>query len=104
MVFAGLSLLRVIKEAMANAVKHAACSQVKLVAEFSPDHLRLTIRDNGVGFPSPAHREGRGLRNMAARTRELGGTMSYRSMQGAELVFDLPLPLKLQISPAEILL
>lgn len=98
MVFAGLSLLRVIKEAMANAVKHAACSQVKLVAEFSPDHLRLTMRDNGVGFPSPAQREGRGLRNMAARIQELGGTMSYRSAQGAELVFELPLPLKLQVS------
>jgi signal transduction histidine kinase len=102
MVFSGLSLLRVVKEAMTNAVKHAACSKVKLEAKFSPDHLRLTICDNGIGFTSPAHREGRGQRNMAARIRELGGTMSCRGEQGVELVFELPLPLKLWVSLPEI--
>jgi signal transduction histidine kinase len=105
MVFAGLSLLRVVKEAMTNAVKHAACSKVRLEAKFSPDHLRLTICDNGIGFigfTSPAHREGRGQRNMAARIRELGGTMSSSGEQGVELVFELPLPLNLWVSLPEI--
>lgn len=93
-VFPGLSLLRVIKEAMANAVKHAACSQVLVRAEFGPDQLRLTVLDNGRGF-AKERREGRGLRNMAARVGELGGTMSCRGEQGVELEFKLPLPLKL---------
>lgn len=92
--FPGLSLLRVVKESMANAVKHAACSQVLIRADFSPDQMRLTVRDNGCGF-AEERREGRGLRNMAARVRELDGTMSCRSKEGVELEFRLPLPLKL---------
>jgi hypothetical protein len=39
---------------------------------------------------------------MAARIRELGGTMSCRGEQGVELVFELPLPLKLWVSLPEI--
>jgi signal transduction histidine kinase len=92
--FPGLSLLRVVKEAMANAVKHAACRQVLIRADFSPGQMRLTVCDNGCGF-AEERREGRGLRNMAARVKELGGTMSCRSKEGVELEFRLPLPLKL---------
>ena len=96
-IFAGLSLLRVIKEAMANAVKHAACSRVEVCGRFTTERLRLTVRDNGAGFPSSGTRGGRGLRNMADRIRELGGTMDCRSGHGVELVFELPLPLKLLV-------
>jgi signal transduction histidine kinase len=99
-VFAGLSLLRVLKEALTNAVKHAGCTRVSVLAEFSPGRLRLTVRDNGRGLPSaPGH--GRGLRNMDSRIRELGGTMTCRSESGLELVFELPLPVVLQATPAE---
>lgn len=98
--FAGLSLLRVIKEAMANAVKHAACSLVEVRARFSADLLRLTVRDNGVGFPPSGPRGGRGLRNMADRIRELSGTMECRGEHGVELVFEVPLPIKLQATSA----
>lgn len=96
-VFAGLSLLRVLKEAMANAVKHAACRRVDIRARFSTDLLQLTVRDNGVGFRASEVWQGRGLRNMADRIRELGGSMDYRSGHGVELVFELPLPLKLLV-------
>ena len=93
-VYAGLSLLRLLKEAFSNAVKHAACSRVAVEAEFTPDRLRLAVRDNGRGLPPQRPATGRGLRNMAARIEEIGGAMSHRSADGLELVFTLPLPIR----------
>ena len=93
-VYAGLSLLRLLKEAFSNAVKHAACSRVAVEAEFTPDRLLLTVRDNGRGLPPQRPATGRGLRNMAARIEEIGGAISHRSADGLELVFTLPLPIR----------
>lgn len=92
-VYAGLSLLRLLKEAFSNAVKHAACSRVAVEAAFTPERLRLTVRDNGRGLPPQRPASGRGLRNMAARIEEIGGAMSHRSAEGFELSFTLPLPI-----------
>lgn len=98
--FAGLSLFRVFKEALTNAVKHSGCTDVSARAEFGPRQFRLTVRDNGRGM-SAGSQEGRGLRNMASRIGEMGGTMQCRSQGGTELVFDLPLPLTLSTSLLE---
>lgn len=62
-------------------------------AEFTPHQLRLRVRDNGRGMPS-GQPTGRGLRNMASRIREIGGSMTCRSVNGVELVFEVPLPVK----------
>jgi len=93
-VFAGLSLLRVVKEAMTNAVKHAKCTRLTMLFDFVPNQLRITIRDNGPGFAA-AINHGRGLRNMEARMREMGGTMTHKSEGGVEIVLELPLPVTL---------
>lgn len=100
-VFPGLSLLRVIKEALTNTVKHSGCTRVGVLAEFAPHQVRLTVRDNGRGLPAgPAN--GRGLRNMAARIHELNGTMGCRNHDGLELVFEISLPVTLVDSPPEV--
>ena len=90
--YPGLSLFRVCKEALTNAVKHSGCTQVTVLAEFGPRWFRLRVRDNGRGM-SAEEANGRGLRNMAARIREMGGFMTRRSQGGTELVFEAPLPL-----------
>jgi len=92
--FAGPSLLRLVKEALSNSVKHAACTRVEAEAVFAPGALRLTLRDNGRGLPEP-RTGGRGLRNMASRIEEIGGSMTLRKAKGVELVFELPLPVTL---------
>ena len=97
----GLSLLRVVKEALTNAVKHSGCTEVTVLAQFSPQQLRLTVRDNGRGMQAE-RTDGRGLRNMDSRIREMGGTVTCRSQGGMELVFELPLPLNRLSSPDEV--
>lgn len=99
-VVAGLSLLRVVKEAFNNAVKHARCSRVWVQFDFQPDRIRFTVRDDGVGMKAGTG-EGRGLRNMESRIRELGGVLTTRGDSGLELVADLPLPLTQGETPTE---
>ena len=93
-VMAGLSLLRVVKEAINNAVKYAKCSCLTVVAKFEPSKLWLTIHDNGCGFPADPGR-GRGMGNMESRVREMGGRMTCRNAGGAEILIELPLPVGL---------
>ncbi len=93
-VMAGFSLLRVVKEAMNNAVKYAKCSRLRVEAKFEPSKLWLTIHDNGCGFPAEPGR-GRGMGNMESRVREMGGRMTCRNAGGAEVLIELPLPVAL---------
>lgn len=92
-IFPGMSLFRVFKEAVTNAVKHSGASRVEAHLEFLPHHFRMTVQDNGRGMGA-APGLGRGQANMAARVAELGGTMTHRGEVGTKLVFELPLPLK----------
>ena len=94
-VVAGLSLIRVVKEALNNAVKHANCNKVGMRIDFMANHLRLTVRDDGVGMTveDGNSKNCRGLRNMKHWIQELSGTLTTRCDLGTELVVDLPLPL-----------
>lgn len=91
--FSGMSLLRVFKESLTNVVKHAQAARVDVVMCFEPALFKMTIRDDGKGMGRTSA-SGRGLANMEARIRELGGRMETRAGQGAELVFEIPLPIK----------
>lgn len=79
------ALFHVAKEALVNARKHARATSVDL-SLIPEDHtLRLAVHDNGDGF-DPAQdqsSEHRGLRNMASRAEEAGGTLTVESSQGA---------------------
>ncbi|MEI8045176.1 MAG: 7TM diverse intracellular signaling domain-containing protein, partial [Verrucomicrobiota bacterium] len=90
--FPGMSLFRIFKEALTNAVKHSGASRIEAFMDFTPASFRMTVRDNGRGMGA-TQGTGRGFPNMAARIKELGGTMTCRSEQGTELVFEVPLPL-----------
>jgi signal transduction histidine kinase len=98
--FPGMSLFRVFKEALTNAVKHSRASRVWVSVEFEPGSLRLTVSDDGRGMGDEAGR-GRGLRNMRDRIAELGGQMHRHSASGTRLVFELPIPLAWISAPSE---
>jgi len=84
-------LLAALREALANAAKHAKASRVDITVEAGTD-LVLTVRDNGVGLGGPTRRSG--LANLAERADELGGTMRATSAEGGgtELEWRVPLP------------
>jgi signal transduction histidine kinase len=71
---------RIVQEGLANVARHAMASHCK-VELACDDALRLTIRDNGIGFPD-AYRTGVGLASMQERADELGGKFQVKTSPG----------------------
>ena len=86
-----LGLLRIIQEALHNAVRHARASRI--VVRLGSSGVEIT--DDGVGFePRRAELRSRhlGLTSMEERARELGGRLEIRSAPGAGTTVRLTVP------------
>jgi len=78
--------LRVVQETLANVGKHAGAGEVTVTVtvEYRATELRLTVRDDGVGFDPGDRPSGRfGLTTMRERVASVGGTLSVTSTPGA---------------------
>ena len=86
------TLFRGAQEALANVGRHARARHVAVALGTSGRQLRLTIRDDGVGFDPGEGRRGMGIRNMTARVGMLGGTLTLRSRvgTGTTVLFSIP--------------
>lgn len=82
-----LQVMRVLQEAVTNAVKHAQAQSVTVRAWLNTEPVRslvLEVRDDGRGLQPPAtDRQGRGLGNMRQRAERLGAEL---------LIGDAPAP------------
>ena len=92
------ALLRIVREAVANAVRHGGSGLVSVRLRADED-LRLTISDEGEGFDPEDERDrpsGFGLISMRERAETLGGELRLRSAPGAgtdiEVVTPWPSP------------
>jgi signal transduction histidine kinase len=91
-----LALYRVIQEAVNNARKHAQASLIKVVMEFDPRLLLVTVEDDGAGFDTEIPAKGRlGLLTMHERIQMLGGRLTIRSSPGAGTTVHAEVPLQL---------
>jgi len=84
-------LLRIVREAVTNAVRHGSADVVRV--EFSNGQgLHLKIEDDGVGFdPAEDHPNGFGLIGMRERAVALGGQLFVASTsEGTEIEVVLP--------------
>lgn len=84
-----LAMLRIAQEAIRNAERHSAPSQLEVRLQFTPQMVELQVHDDGVGLALPEEftdlvRQGRwGLVGMHERARELGGELVVRSSPDA---------------------
>ena len=80
-----------VSEAMANAVKHAQATGVRIQVQRCAGHLEIEVSDDGLGFDSAAV-GGTGLRGLRDRMESLGGnvTLVTASGQGTTLTARLP--------------
>jgi signal transduction histidine kinase len=80
------AVLRVVQEALANAVKHAQANRIRLRLhqQEQDGQVAVTVSDDGAGFdPAEAEeRHGMGLGLMRERVAELGGTLQLDSTPG----------------------
>jgi signal transduction histidine kinase len=76
----GIHLYRIAQEAVANALKHARATHIRIELERNEHQVRLQISDDGQGLPAGQDREaGMGLRVMDFRARLLGGGVKVES-------------------------
>jgi two-component system, NarL family, sensor histidine kinase LiaS len=78
------AVLRVVQEALANAVKHAQPDRIRLRLGHQDGQVAVTVSDDGGGFdPAIAEQHhGLGLGLMRERVAELGGTFQLDSTPG----------------------
>ena len=80
-------ILRVTREAITNAVRHANATRLRVRLSFQPHAVRLSVCDDGIGFT--VHRDFRayghhwGLRGMWERAAQVGAALRVNSKPGA---------------------
>lgn len=86
------NLYRIAQEAVNNALKHSAATQIEIDLRRENGVLRLQISDNGKGLMSPAP-EGLGLRVMNHRAGVIGAELRLQSepLKGVTVLCKLPL-------------
>jgi signal transduction histidine kinase len=83
-------LIPVLREALSNIAHHAKAGHARVAVTVAAD-VTLTVSDDGVGVPAEVF-GGRGLTNLAARARDLGGdfTMRPQPSGGSLLTWQVP--------------
>lgn len=90
-----IALYRMSQETLSNAVKHGGSPKVRIFLERDEQHVRLNVKDWGVGFDAALPRRGvRGLQGIKERVRLLNGSIRLDSSPetGTEIEIELPLP------------
>ncbi|WP_026956406.1 tetratricopeptide repeat-containing sensor histidine kinase [Algoriphagus vanfongensis] len=77
-----IQILRIIQEAVQNAVKYSNANHVEVLFANQLSKLSLQISDDGVGFDEQEIVPGHGLLNMKKRAEELGGELKIQSTPG----------------------
>ena len=89
-----LHILRILQEAFANIVKHAAATEIRVATSAEADLVMVIITDNGVGFSvdEGLDKAGKGLRNQLRRAASIGARIELESgSSGTRLILSLPI-------------
>jgi two-component system sensor histidine kinase UhpB len=89
-----LAIYRVVQEGLINALRHAQATRVEVAVSADAQRIAVSVRDDGVGLPADWARAGHfGLRGLAERVAQLGGTFSVANgaAGGVELGAAIPL-------------
>jgi signal transduction histidine kinase len=85
-------MYRIVQEAVRNAISHGQAHHIVIRLETLDEGQELRIEDDGSGMAQEASPEGMGLRIMAHRAREIGGTFRIESRAGRGTMVSCTLP------------
>ncbi len=86
-----LALYRAVQEGLTNVCKHADASRVDVTLDFTqPDHIRLTVQDDGSGATNTSG--GFGLIGIRERVQLLGGEFRVETAPGKGFLLEVTVP------------
>lgn len=86
----GITIYRIIQEAVNNAVKHANASKIKVSIEELNKQIRIQISDNGKGFNNQEIEKGNGINSLEKRAKEINGTIEFVNQNGMQVIVKVP--------------
>lgn len=100
------NVLRVLQEALTNALKHARARHIRVQCHYEAPSktLRMQVSDDGQGIaqatlarmaadPGAVETSGKGLQNLRQRARRVGGELEFSALSpGTQIEFWLQLP------------
>jgi PAS domain S-box-containing protein len=96
----GICLLRVLQEALHNAMKYSGVKRIEVQVSEDPNGVQLTVSDSGRGFDLEAAQQGRGLglTSMQERVRLVNGTIAIKSKPQAGTTIRVRVPTPSQVA------
>ena len=87
-----LTVYRIVQEALTNIAKHSKAQNVKVNLQTFPEHLHLSIKDDGKGFNPELNTTGFGLQGMQERITSLNGKFEIYSKlnSGCKIAIYIP--------------
>ncbi|MFT3767974.1 MAG: sensor histidine kinase [Minicystis sp.] len=102
-----IAAFRILQEALTNVVRHAQATLVDVEVSVDGEQLRLEVRDDGAGMPTPSARRapqpgqgGMGLIGIRERTEALGGRFHIASEPGSGTTLRAWLPVRRGVAQA----
>lgn len=101
-----MTIFRIVQEALNNITKHAQAKDVYIRLEYQPQHVLVSIRDDGIGFDLETARIRRtrrpslGLVGMQERAALVKGEVSIHSRPGQGTLVEAKLPIQSEESEA----
>lgn len=92
----GDDVYRIGREALVNTFRHASAKHIEIHLEYTPDRLRVSVRDDGVGIEPSVLGAGRpghwGILGMRERAERIGANLRLLSAPGAGTELELLVP------------
>lgn len=84
-------LIKVLKEAFTNIVKHSKASQIDFLVYQEQGNLHISLKDNGIGFKENAKMKSLGIKSMKKRIKKINGLLNINIDKiGVELEIFIP--------------
>jgi signal transduction histidine kinase len=97
-----LLLFRIAQEAVSNIIQHSKASEVNIDLSYNANSIKLSVKDNGIGFSKNQYMGGTGLVNMQKRTKLLEGSLQLRNDRGAYVCVEVPVSEEIKVQPPAI--
>jgi signal transduction histidine kinase len=87
-------LFHIAQEALNNALRHAAATEVIVRIEADGNEVLLSVEDNGTGFDPGLDSAGMGMTTMQERAEAIGGQITVNSVPGQSTTVEVTVALE----------